>query len=94
MMNNPFNDELLSGYLDNELSEEERADVELLIQQNEDAAELFKQLKSQSDELNSLSKFQLPDDWLFNCLNNSAASSFCWISNSTSARSSSDNSLS
>lgn len=56
---NYCDDELLSAYLDGELDEAERAEVETRLQQDPQARELLSQLQTVSESVGSLPKHQL-----------------------------------
>jgi len=64
-MTNPdkFTDELISAYLDGELSAEERAEVENTLIESEECRKLFGQLKSIQADLKSLPNHRLDDDF-------------------------------
>ena len=58
-----FDDELLSAYLDGELTDAERATVEAELERNPEARRLLEQLRDVSRELHDLPRQSLPAPW-------------------------------
>lgn len=58
----PMNDELLSAYLDGELTDEERTQVEARLREDENARELLDQLRSASEAIRNLPQHALGYD--------------------------------
>jgi anti-sigma factor RsiW len=67
-MNHDFDDELLSAYLDDELSVAERADVERLLAERPEARRLLEELRTLRDDLRMLPLLQLGGDFGANVL--------------------------
>ena len=61
-MTDKFDDNLISGYLDNQLTPEERAEVEASLLDS-DTNRLMSDLERQSQELKRLPKFSLGQDF-------------------------------
>lgn len=62
-MNQPFDEELISAYLDDELSDEERRDVERLLAERPEAQRLLDELRGLRETLQSLPAYKLQDDF-------------------------------
>ena len=63
MSNTPHPENLISGYLDNQLSPSERAEVEKMLDADPELQVLFDELKEQSNSLSGLPKFRLGNDF-------------------------------
>ncbi|MGD9719977.1 MAG: anti-sigma factor [Pirellulales bacterium] len=61
-MSNDPREELLSAYLDNELSADERAQVEQWLSENAEYRQLYEELRALSHDLHSLPRHELADD--------------------------------
>lgn len=62
-MNQPFDEELISAYLDDELSPEQRRDVERLLAERPEAQRLLDELRGLRESLQSLPTYKLQDDF-------------------------------
>lgn len=62
-MNQPFDEELISAYLDDELSAEQRRDVERLLAERPEAQRLLDELRGLRESLQSLPTFKLQEDF-------------------------------
>ena len=71
MSNTPNLENLISGYLDNQLSPSVRAEVEKLLDANPEMKVLADQLQQQSDSLAQLPKFRLDDEFADRLMANS-----------------------
>ncbi len=62
-MNQDFSDELISAYLDGELTAEEQTQVEQMLVESAEHRRLFEELRALRDSLQALPNYQLPDEF-------------------------------
>src|SRR5688500_13898316 len=62
-MNEPFNDELISAYLDGELSPDEQACVEQTLVESAEFRQMFEELRTLRGDLQTLPSHRLPADF-------------------------------